>query len=216
VLALALGCAGPPFPAPIDGEGLCPDYEAGHTRMEGGLRHPVRLRLLDGKTQIFKMMLTGRKRVGEAVARTFIADANEEYTVEWAQCSNERAPRSVVAATQEKKGHEPNKEAFGYECGEATVYKTEKLATKKGDKESHNLAFAPPPDASCWVAEAPPAAAERDAGAPDAAAAAADAGAMDGGEPAGDAGTASDAGATADAGAASDAGAAEPAKKPAR
>lgn len=205
-LALIPGCAGPPIPAPIEDEVVCPDFESGHASMEGGLKFPVRLRVMDGKRPVFRIVLTGRRHAGDPAPRSYIADDNEKYTVEWAQCANERAPRVALPAGHTKKAHEapPIPDSTDYECGEATVYKTVPLVTKKGDRASHNLAFAPPPNATCWTS--PSAAAKRDgevadAGAPDAGDGALDAGAPDAAQGLVDAGTASNTGLVADGGA---------------
>ena len=166
VLGLLSGCAGPPIPAPIEGEPVCPDFESGHTMMVGGLKYPVRLRVLSGKKPIFRIVLNGRRHPSDPPTHTFIADDNETYTLEWAQCANERAPRSVAAATHEKKGHETpaSREAAGYECGDATVYATSTLVTRKGDRASHTIKFATPPNAACLEAAPPPPKAVLDAG----------------------------------------------------
>lgn len=189
---LASGCAGPPVPSPIEDLPICPDFEAGKTKMEGSLRFPVRMRVLEGKTQVSKLVLSGLRRPGDAKPRTFIIDDNAEYSVEWAQCANERAPRSAteVAKDTAKAREKLRENETGYECGEVKVYKTEKLATKKHDPASHVIHFVPPPLPECWHAvTAPPP--------PAAPTAVVDAGAA----PVDDAGTAAtDAGAGADAG----------------
>lgn len=191
-LALATACAGPSIPAPLDGLPVCPDFEAGHTKMEGSLRHPVRLRILDGKKQIGKIVILGLRKAGDPSPRTFIADDNDEYNLEWAQCSNVRAPRTAADAARETgkaKDRIPESDTV-YECGEATVYKTDKLVTKKGDAASHVVKFIPPPDLTCWTgppAPPPEPSAAPDAGAPapaavvDADAGSADAGSSDAG-----------------------------------
>jgi hypothetical protein len=156
-LASTSACAGPPVPAPVDGVPVCTDFDLGRAKMEGTLRHPVRMRVLDGKAQLFKHIITGLRKEDAAKPRTLIVDDNAEYTVEWAQCANERAPRSIAEAAHanskaKDRGHDPE---TGYDCGEATVYKTDKLVTKKGDRASHTIAFAAPPDAACWKGDAP-------------------------------------------------------------
>jgi hypothetical protein len=208
LFALAAGCAGPPIPSPIEGEPVCPDVTIGtaRTAMIGGLRYPVRLRILDGKSPILKMILGGLRTADETPARTLIADDDSEYTVEWAQCPNERAPRPIDKNTKPKDPRNADKsarvlETAAYECGEAVVYKTTTLATKKGDAGSHTLKFEAPPKAECWVSDAPPAAPDAGAPPPENAPAPADADAGAGGDagPVGDAGPASDAGTAASA-----------------
>jgi hypothetical protein len=200
-LAFASACAGPPVPAPVEDLPVCPDFVVGHTKMEGSLRHPVRLRVLDGKTQVSKIVISGLRKPDDPKPRTFIADDNAEYNIEWAQCGNERAPRSVADVAHDTgKGKDKQRESdTAYDCGDATVYKTEKLVTKKGDKGSHTVHFAVPPNPACWVSDAAATAPQKqgaaDAGAPEPAAAdagATDAGAAapDAGGPTGDAGTA--------------------------
>jgi hypothetical protein len=207
-LALASACAGPPIPAPIEGLPVCADFGAGHAKMAGSLRHPVRLRVMDGKTQVTRIIILGLRHPDDPPQKTYIADDNAEYTVEWAQCASERAPRSVTELAHDTaKARDKVRESdTAYECGEATVYKTDKLVTKKGDRSSHVLKFVPPPDAACWTAPpAPPAAAsaQPDAGAPasDAGPADTDGGAAPAGSGAPDAGPAPAGSAAPDAGA---------------
>lgn len=211
-LVLALGCAGPPIPAPIEGLPVCPDFTSGNAKMEGGLRFPVRMRVLDGSLVLFKTVLTGLRHPDDPPPRTFIVDDNARYTVEWAQCSNPRAPRSVSELAQTPKAREKahDGEGTGYECGDATVYKADAvLQTKKGDRASHTIPFVAPPNPACWAPDALPApSAAPDAGAPATADAGAAPASSDAGAPAAtDAGTAPPSSATGDAGAAHDAGA---------
>jgi hypothetical protein len=201
-LALALGCAGPPIAAPIEGIVVCPDFTSGKTKMEGGLRYPVRLTVKDsGKNVLYRTILTGQRTPDAPKPQSFIADDNARHTVEWEQCSNPRAPRSLAELSRSPKAREKAQanevEGTTYDCGEATMYKPDGvLETKKHDRASHVITFVPPPNPECWAGEVTPPA----GGAP-----AADAGA---GPVAGDAGAAEDAGAAADAGAHLDAGAA--------
>ena len=149
------GCAGPPIPAPIEGEPVCPDIEIGaaHAKMLGGLTFPVRLRILEGKNVMMKMVLSGKRTPGDASSHTLLPDDNAEYVLEWAQCSNERAPRH---ATPNPKSRGAGKDTTAYDCGEPVVYKTDKLVTKKHDAASHTFAFPSPPKVGCWAGEAPP------------------------------------------------------------
>jgi hypothetical protein len=167
--ALGSGCAGPPIPAPIEGLPVCADFTTGGAKMEGGLRYPVRLRVLDGKTVLYKTVISGLRRPDDARPKTYIADDNAHYQVEWAQCANPRAPRSATDSARTGKTHEKphESEVVGYECGEATVYKSEVLTTRKHDRASHVITFAPPPNPTCWAGEVAAAPAITvDAGAP--------------------------------------------------
>lgn len=199
--AAASACAGPPVPSPIDGEPVCPDFEVGatHTKHQGSLRYPVKLAIRSGSTPVMTKVMLALRTPQDPPTRILLSDSNDEYTVEWSQCENERATRPVVGGARDRKD-----ETAHYECGTATVYSSEKLVTKKGDLGTHALHFVAPPRPECWTSDVPAApppspAADTDAGAP--VEAAADAGA------ASDAGAATDAGAVTDAGSAADAGA---------
>ncbi len=158
-LALLSGCAGPPITGAIEGEPVCADFKDGALTMEGGLRYPVRLRVLDGSRSLFRTVLRGHRRA-DAQSKTLIIDDNITLNLEWAQCENERAPRSASDAAREDKaregkGHEIKES--GYECGEAKVYKTVPITLKKGDKASHTIQYVPPPNATCLKGEEAPA-----------------------------------------------------------
>src|SRR6185295_14538831 len=71
------------------------------------------------------------------------------------QCANERAPRPLNAPREPKDKSAEPKGAAEYICGDAAVYKTEKLVTKRGDAASRALRFATPPNAECWMTEGP-------------------------------------------------------------
>ena len=191
--ALALGCAGPPISAPIEGIPVCPDFTTGKARMEGSLRFPVRLRVLDGESVLYRTIISGLRTPDAPKPYSFIADDNAKYRVEWAQCSNPRAPHSATerALGQKARDKAHDGEGTAYDCGEAVVYKKDGvLETKKGDRASHVITFLAPPDAACWAGEAPPASGPS--------AEPSDAGAGTAGL-AGDAGAMTDAGATTDA-----------------
>lgn len=197
--AMIAACAGPPMTSPIEGEPVCADFEIGaaHTKMAGGLRFPVQLVIKSGSRTVFKTTLVGRRTDKEPASRFLLSDDDETFTVEWSQCENERASKPAEAAGRDQKG------AAKYECGNAAVYKTDQLVTKKGDPASHNLTFPAPPNPACEQSvEATPAA---DAGAPDAGE---DAGAAatDAGAESGDAGAAATDAGAADASAPADAG----------
>ncbi|AUX42751.1 hypothetical protein SOCE26_041840 [Sorangium cellulosum] len=220
-------CGGPPTPSPIEGEPICPDFEVGATRavMRGSLRFPVTLTVRDGKTPVTRATLDGRRSKDEPGSRILLANDDAEYEIEWAQCENQRAPRALSLGRD-------TKDTAEYACGNATVYKTDKLVTRKGDAASRTVQFVAPPKPECWESEVPPAEpptlgaagaeqAAADAGADDAGAAdttaveagAADAGAVDAGA-AGAATAPADAGPPRGGGAARDAGAGGAPKPP--
>ncbi|WP_049949563.1 hypothetical protein [Sorangium cellulosum] len=153
LLLSSAACGGPPTPSPVEGEPICPDFEVGATRapMRGSLRFPVALTVRDGKDPITRATLTGRRSKDDPVSRILLADEDAEYELEWAQCENERAPRARTLSRE-------SKDAAEYACGNATVYKTDKLVTRKGDAASRTVHFAAPPKPECWESELPAAA----------------------------------------------------------
>ncbi len=154
------GCSGPPFFAPIEGEPTCADFEIGpaRTKMAGGLRNPVEVRFKAGKDIVHKTLIRGS--TSDHKPQSYLPDDTREYTVEWVQCSNERAPRAVSPASKAPKSKDKardfEKDTIGYECGDGTVYKTDKLATRKGDPASHKITFVAPPKPACWESDAAP------------------------------------------------------------
>lgn len=201
--ASLVACSNDQLRSGVTGEPVCPDFTLGgvDNKMRGGLRQPVQVRVLDDDDPVVRVLILGKRVEAEPSVRVILPDADAAYTVEWAQCSNERASVPLRAGkTQER-------ELTAYECGEAKVYKTDPLVTKKGDRASHELTFQPPPNPACWTderpAEPPPApAAAPDAGAEDAGAedagadAATDAAPADAGDAGADAGAAKPTGAT--------------------
>jgi hypothetical protein len=162
VAALCIpACAGPPAPEPIAGEPICADYEVGATRtkMQGSLRFPVSLVIKEGETLLSRSTLVGLRDPKATKSHALLRDEDAEVTLEWAQCENQRAARAVSAGRD-------SKDTTAYECGKATVYKTEKLTIHKGDPASRKIQFAEPPDVTCWTGDALPAPAAADAGAP--------------------------------------------------
>jgi hypothetical protein len=113
--------------------------------MKGGLRHPIRLRVLDGDSAVATVMLSGIPKAGPPT-RFLLPDTNVEYTLEWTQCSDERAPIPLAASAGIHRGEA----STHYECGDAKPYATVKFSTKKGDASTHELPMEPPPDPSCW------------------------------------------------------------------
>jgi hypothetical protein len=143
--ALLTGCDGPALPSLVKDEPVCEPYSLGPTAMKGGLRHPIRLRVLDGDSAVATVMLSGVPKAGPPT-RFLLPDSNVEYTLEWTQCSDERAPAALTASADKLRGEA----STHYECGDAKPYATVKFSTKKGDASTHELPMAPPPDPSCW------------------------------------------------------------------
>jgi hypothetical protein len=142
----AAACSGPPVPTTIDFEPTCADYKdkAGEP-MLGGMRVPVVLTIKDdAQKEVQRLTLRGLPGQNAQKTPILLPDANAAYTVEWAQCANKRPERPVKAGPD-----------TAWQCGAAAVYKTDKLVTKKGDVSTHKLAFAIPPDATCWIGEPP-------------------------------------------------------------
>jgi hypothetical protein len=143
----AAACSGPPVPTPLEFEPVCAGYKdkAGQP-MLGGMRVPVVLTLKDGAGhEAQRVTLLGLPGPTAPKTPILLPDKDAEYAVEWAQCANKRPERPLAAGPD-----------TAWQCGEATVYKTAKLVTKKGDLGTHKLAFAVPPDATCWIGELPP------------------------------------------------------------
>lgn len=151
---LATSCTAQKVTAPVEDEPICSDFELGaaQTKHKGGLRKPVRVRILDGSSVESMRVLLGRRTADDQTAKLSIPDDDETYDVEWAQCENERAPRPLKAETKDAR------ELAAYECGEAKVYATTKLEVRAGKSESRVIKFVAPPDAACWSSSGPPAA----------------------------------------------------------
>ncbi|HVK64788.1 MAG TPA: hypothetical protein VM694_09945, partial [Polyangium sp.] len=123
-------CSNSQVTSSVTGEPVCADFALGGAtnKMRGGLRQPVRVTVFDDDEQVARVLLLGKRTEGDAGVRIVLADTNTEYKVEWAQCANERASVPLRA------GKTPERELTSYECGEAKVYKTDPLVTKKGDR----------------------------------------------------------------------------------
>jgi len=145
------GCAGPPLPTAFKDEPMCADFSLGAagTKMRGGLRLPVRVSVLDGKDAIARTFFYGKRAETDPSPRLMMPDVNGTYTVEWAQCENERASVPLTS------GKEKNREGTAFECGKAEVYKTEQITLKKGDASTHLLTVPAPPKTECWKDERP-------------------------------------------------------------
>ncbi|MDC0744253.1 hypothetical protein [Polyangium mundeleinium] len=152
LLAASLAaCSNTQVTSTVTGEPVCADFTLGGAtnKMRGGLRQPVRVTVLDDNDQVARVLLLGKRVEGDPGVRLILPDKDAEYKVEWSQCANERASVPLRA------GKTPERELTTYECGEAKVYKTDPLLTKKGDRASHALTFQPPPTPACWADERP-------------------------------------------------------------
>jgi len=137
------GCKGPSLPSSLTGEPVCTGFEQAGVKMRGGLKHPVRLRVLSGSEVIATVMAYGRSGENAPPTRFLLPDADKEYTAEWTQCPNERAPTA----------HDPHdkKANLGteYVCEKVEPYLTAKYATESGNAASHEMAIPDPPSTDC-------------------------------------------------------------------
>jgi hypothetical protein len=140
---LGLACKGPSLPSTVTGEPVCAPFDQAGQHMRGGLKQPVRLRVLSGSEVIATVMVYGKSGDSAPPTRFLLPDGTQEYTVEWTQCPNERAPSP----------HDPNdkkaSQGAGYECQNAEPYVTGKHATKSGDAASHDVPLPAPPSTEC-------------------------------------------------------------------
>jgi hypothetical protein len=138
-------CKGPSLPSSVTEEPVCAPFDQAGQHMRGGLKQPVRLRVLSGTEVIATVMVYGKSGAGAPPTRFLLPDADNEYTVEWTQCPNERAPSP----------HDPNdkkaNQGAGYECQNAEPYATGKHSTKSGDRATHDVPLPPPPATDCLV-----------------------------------------------------------------
>ncbi len=147
--AAIFGCSSPSAPAVVKDESVCQGFDVAGKKMRGGLKRPVRLRVLsDGETTA-TVTLVGIQDAAHPT-RFLLPDASAEYTLEFAQCANERAPHPDDA--------KPGAGTTRFECADPTVYETVKHTTKSGDPSTMVITFVPPPVGDCW---APPAAPPR-------------------------------------------------------
>jgi hypothetical protein len=79
-----------------------------------------------------------------------VEDDDEAYTVRWAQCVNQFAPKRV-----EEEGRSAD-QTSSFACGEASTYKEDKLEVRQGDASSRVIHWAAPTDPACWEGTAAP------------------------------------------------------------
>jgi hypothetical protein len=145
--ALEVGCSSPSAPALVKDEIVCPGFEHGGQKMRGGLKQPVRLRVMDEDEVVATVMLFGVPD-DKHPTRFLLPDKEQEYNLEFAQCQNVRAPQPEEAAKGASKG------AVQFVCNDPAVYTTVKHTTIKGDAASKEIVFPAPPVADCWQAGA--------------------------------------------------------------
>jgi hypothetical protein len=142
----------------VEDEPVCEDFEVGasHAKLKGGLRKPVRVRLLedaDDDDAISSRILLGKRTPSDPAPMLSVPDDDDVLVVEWAQCENERAPRPVRTDARDQS------EVAAYECGTAKVYAKTELKVVEGDAASRVVRFVAPPEPACWTNQAPPEAA---------------------------------------------------------
>ncbi len=145
-LSAPAGCSSPSAPALVKDEIVCPGFEQGGQKMKGGLKQPVRLRVMEDDEAIATVMLFGLAD-DKHPTRFLLPDKEQEYTLEFAQCQNVRAPQPDDAKGAAKGGVQ-------FVCNEPAVYSSVKHTTKKGDAASKEIPFPAPPIADCWQAGA--------------------------------------------------------------
>lgn len=148
LLVLSTACQTPSVPSLIKGEPVCKDVKQAGEMLKGGLKQPVRLRVMLDKEVTATIMIYGLPESSPQPTRFLLPDANQTYTLEWGQCKGERAlttydPRDKAAAQKSGQGGT-------FTCTEVDVYAETKHTTKKGDAASHEIALETPPNAACW------------------------------------------------------------------
>ncbi len=166
---LVLGaCTSARVTATVEGEPVCADFELGAARtpFKGALRKPVKITVLDGKTQISERVELGKRTAADKPGVLVVQDANETYTVRFAQCENEFAPQPVGdKEPKEPKDpkRDPSERAGGthaddrthYACGDAKTYKEIEIKVRSGHPETRVVPWQAPPDAECLTSKVP-------------------------------------------------------------
>lgn len=143
---LASACEGPNTPALVKGEPVCKDFAQAGDQLKGGLKQPVRLRMLDGEDVIATVMLYGIPESAKQPTRFLLPDHDDKYALEWAQCKNERAPTTADPRDRAASA----KQGSAYECGEVDVYEKADHTIEKGNPKTHELTWVAPPNPTCW------------------------------------------------------------------
>ena len=145
-------CSARRVAAPIDGEPVCPNFEVGaaRTKFKGALKFPVKVTVLDGSSVVSERIVLGKRSKSDAPAKVVVEDSDETYTIRWAQCSNQFAPRRV----NQKRGRITDN-LTQYDCGDAKVFKEHKLEVRSGDVPSRHLKWIKPPNEACLESKVP-------------------------------------------------------------
>jgi hypothetical protein len=146
-LALLLAsCTAPSVTGTVEGEPVCADFQlaGSDSKMKGSLRRPVKVTVLEDNDVRWERVLLGKRTAEDAGSRFVVEDDNETYTVRWAQCSNVFAPKRV-----DKEGRAADNTS-NYSCGDASVYKEEKLEVRSGEANTRVIHWVAPPEAGCW------------------------------------------------------------------
>ncbi len=148
-------CSASRVAAPIEGEPVCANFEVGaaHTKFKGALKFPVKVTVLDGSSVVSERIVLGKRKAEDPPAKLVVEDTDETYTIHWAQCANQFAPRRV----NQKRGR-INDNLTQYDCGDAKVYKEHKLEVRAGDVQSRRLKWLAPPNGECLISRVPPSA----------------------------------------------------------
>jgi hypothetical protein len=137
LFALALAaCKGPSVPSLVKDEPVCADLTLAGAILKGGLQRPIQLKVKDGEVLLATVMLYGVPQSSKQPTRFLLPDVDREVTLEWAQCTNLRAPTTTDPRDRKNKG-----DGLAYDCGDATVYATTAHTLKEGDVTSHEIAM---------------------------------------------------------------------------
>jgi hypothetical protein len=169
LFAALAGCTSARVTATIEGEPVCYDFELGsaRTQFKGALRKPVKITVLSGKTQISERVDLGKRSPSDKPGVLVVQDANETYTVRFAQCENEFAPQPVTGEKREpseRPGGTHTEDRTHYSCGDAKTYKEIEIKVRSGHPETRVVPWQAPPEGDCLASKVP--AAEKTTGKP--------------------------------------------------
>lgn len=155
---LLLACAGPPSRSSVSNEPICPDFALGprKTKMHGALKKPVTMRVKDGSSAVVITTLYGLNAPGATPTLFLLPDTNAEYTVEWSQCPNEKAPMEAAQWAAKAKESEHSGAPAAFQCADTKPFATTTVKTKRGDEASRIIPFPENlPEPECWTSDVP-------------------------------------------------------------